>query len=83
MNSNLTVPKAILLGSLMIALSSLFTAEGRSLFIAEANADVAGMSYSDLRRDRDFKKAVKYIIENCSVTGYVDGDYLHSSDISC
>lgn len=31
-------------------------------------ADVAGMNHRELRRDRDFKKAVKYIVENnCSV----------------
>ena len=54
---------------------------GVSLF-EEANADVAGMDHRDLRRDRDFKKAVKYIVQRCSVTGYVEDDYLHSSDIS-
>ena len=48
-----------------------------------ANAEVAGMDNRDLRRDRDFKKAVQYIVENCVVTGYVDVDYLYRSDISC
>ena len=39
-------------------------------FISEVAADVAGMNYSDLRRDRDFKKAVKYIVSaNCSIRG--------------
>ena len=51
--------------------------------IHHAQADVAGMSYRELRRDRDFKKAVKYIVQNCSVSGYVDGGYLYSSNISC
>lgn len=38
----------------------------------EVNADVAGMDYRDLKRDRDFKKAVKSIVENCSVDdGYI------------
>ena len=38
--------------------------------VQEAQADVAGMSYRDLRRDRDFKKAVKYVVNNsCSVDG--------------
>ena len=47
-----------------------------------ANAEVAGMDNRDLRRDRDFKKAVQYIVENCGVTGYVDGDYIYRGDIS-
>ena len=34
------------------------------LYIPEASADVAGMNYLDLRRDYDFKKAVRYLIEN-------------------
>jgi hypothetical protein len=51
--------------------------------IDKVSADVAGMDYRDLRRDRDFKKAVRYIVESCSVSGYVDGDYLYSTSISC
>ena len=51
--------------------------------ISEADADVAGMSYIELRRDRDFKKAVRYIVEQCSISGYVDGGYLYSTSISC
>ena len=59
--------------------------------IDTVKAEVAGMDYRDLRRDRDFKKAVAYIVEgivediveDCSVSGYVDGDYLYSSSISC
>ena len=35
--------------------------------ISAVYADVAGMNYRDLRRDRDFRKAVKQIIENCDV----------------
>jgi hypothetical protein len=46
--------------------------------VGAAYADVAGMDYRDLRRDRDFKKAVKYIVNNCSVD--IDGDY---GSISC
>ena len=42
--------------------------------INKASADVAGMNHRELRRDRDFKKAVKHIVERCSVT---------SSGISC
>jgi len=70
----LTIPKAILIGSFMIALAILFRIDGASLLVAEAKAKVAGMSYSDLRRDRDFKKAVRYIVEDCTVS---------ESSISC
>ncbi len=46
------------------------------------------VDYSDIdwygaHRDRGFKKAVKYVVENCSVSGYVENGYLYSSDISC
>ena len=42
--------------------------------INEAQADVAGMSHSDLRRDRDFKKAVKSVVSgNC----FVDGESIY------
>ncbi|MDC1115937.1 hypothetical protein OAT37_04245 [Alphaproteobacteria bacterium] len=51
--------------------------------IDKVRSEVAGMDYRDLRRDRDFKKAVKYIVERCSVSGYVDSDYLYSTSISC
>ena len=51
--------------------------------INEVSADVAGMDQFDLRRDRDFKKAVGYIVEDCEVRGYVDDGYLHSTSISC
>ena len=40
----------------------------------KAHAEVADMDYQDLRRDRDFKKAVQYIVESCEVDG---------EDISC
>ena len=43
--------------------------------IAQANADVAGMDYRDLRRDRDFRKAVEYIVEDCYI--------LMNTSISC
>jgi len=42
--------------------------------VPAAYAEVAGMSWYDLRSDYDFKKAVKYIVERCDV----DGD-----DIDC
>lgn len=42
--------------------------------VTEAHADVAGMDYYDLGRDRDFKKAVRYVINgNC----YLDNDYVY------
>ena len=51
--------------------------------IDNVKAEVAGMDHRDLRRDRDFKKAVAYIVEDCSVSGYVNGDHLYSTSISC
>jgi len=83
MMPNQSIPNAILLGSLVIALAIFFRMDGASLFVEDAKADVAGMDHRDLRRDRDFKKAVKYIVENCSVSGYVDDDYLYNTSISC
>ena len=42
--------------------------------IDKVKADVAGMDHRDLRRDRDFKKAVRYVISgNC----YVDSGYVY------
>lgn len=34
-----------------------------------ARAEVAGMGAADLRRDRDFRRAVQSIVEGCSVSG--------------
>jgi len=34
-----------------------------------AKADVAGMNWRDLSRDRDFKKAVQDIVGSCTVDG--------------
>lgn len=82
MLNNLTIAKAILIGSFAISTTFLINAGSMQPFIAEAEADVAGMDYRDLRRDRDFKKAVKYIVENCSVSGSVDGEDIDAS-ISC
>jgi hypothetical protein len=56
---------------------------GRVSLLASANAEVAGMDHRDLRRDSDFKKAVIYIVEDCDGSGYVDGDYVYSLDLSC
>jgi hypothetical protein len=80
---NLTTPRAILIGSLAIASAILFRVDGTSFMLEEAKAEVAGMTYSELRQDRDFKKAVAYIVESCSLSGYVAGDSLNGVSISC
>ena len=56
--------------------------------ISPVKVDVAGMDYYDLRTDYDFKKAVKYLIEDmvegCNISGYADREgYIYSSSISC
>ena len=33
--------------------------------------------------DQRSKRNIERIIESCSVTGYVDGDYLYDGDIDC
>ena len=49
-------------------------ANNRFNVIPLAQADVAGMTYHDLRRDRDFKKAVQRVVsDNC----YVDGSNVY------
>ncbi len=35
--------------------------------ISKVYAEVSGMNYFELRRDRDFKKAVQYIVEDCDI----------------
>jgi len=61
----------------------------KSGFISEVAAEVGGMSYLDLRRDRDFKKAVRSIVDSdCTVRlsgGYVESDYIYglNGDLSC
>ena len=52
-------------------------------FISNIHADVDGMGYRELRRDRDFRRAVESIVEGCSVSGYVDDDYLYGTSVSC
>ena len=65
--------KNLLLG--IIAINLTFISFNLALKSVEpVQAEVGGMDYSDLRRDRDFKKAVKYVISgNC----YVDSDYVY------
>ena len=58
-------------------------------FAPVVHAEVAGMDRYDLKRDRDFKRAVEDIaedvIEDCEVSGgYVDGDYIYGTrEIEC
>lgn len=47
-------------------------------FLPAARAEVAGMDHSDLSRDRDFRRAVEGIVEDCQVS--VDTD---TGSISC
>lgn len=35
---------------------------------AQVRADFAGMSWQELRRDRDFRRAVEDIVTSCSVS---------------
>ena len=94
----MTTPKAILISALLLVLAILFRPGGIS-YIDSARADVAGMSYYELKLDYDFKRAVRSIIEDevmsiieddvesivedCDVTGYVNNNRLYSGDISC
>lgn len=55
--------------SIAIALTILNTILLTVQLAPVAKAAVAGMDYMDLRRDRDFRKAVEYIVEDCSVSG--------------
>ena len=82
MLKELTIAKSILIGSFVISAAIFINAGNIPSLISNAKAEVAGMDHRDLRRDRDFKKAVIYILENCSVNGSVyDGDI--DASISC
>ena len=72
MKNKLTIPQSILIGSLMIAGTILYTNGFNFSVIPEVKADVGGMNHRELRRDRDFKKAVKYIVERCYIS--IDGE---------
>ena len=41
-------------------------------------AEVNGMDYRELRRDRDFRRAVQDIVEGCGGSGFVNGNYVYS-----
>ena len=61
MNNKLTIPIAILIGFFMIAVSILYT-NGFNF------SEVAGMDASDLKSDKDFKKAVLSIARGAHFT---------------
>jgi len=55
----------ILLGIIAVSLLAI-TAK---LYVPEAQAAVAGMDWTDLKLDYDFKTAVRKIVEDCVVDG--------------
>lgn len=59
-----SMPAAVFMGLTLIAAAIFFGPNAPT-----ADADVAGMNYIDLRNDRDFEKAVEYIVERCEVDG--------------
>ena len=59
----ITTPNAILISAVLLALAILFRIDGMS-YINSAKAEVAGMSYYDLKLDYDFKKAVGDIVDS-------------------
>ena len=64
------------IGVLVIAISLAVIALKLPIGPSPATADVAGMNWRDLTRDRDFRRAVSGIVDDCSVsgtgTGWVD-----------
>ena len=67
MNNKLTTPKSILIGSLMIAGSILYSNGFNFSIIPEVKAKVAGMDSRDLRKDPDFRSAVGSVVNQCLV----------------
>ena len=68
MNNNLTIPIAILIGFFMIAVSILYTNVFNFLIFPEVKSEIAGMDVSDLKNDKDFKKAVLSIVRGADFT---------------
>jgi len=67
--TKLTLPKSILIGFALIALS-IASIPYSNLIVPKAYANVAGMDYYDLKSDYDFKKAVKQVVSaSCRVQG--------------
>jgi hypothetical protein len=59
---------------LLLFLAGYFAHDVVTQFTPVAVAEVAGMNHYELKRDRDFKKAVKKVVSgNC----YVDGEYIY------
>ena len=50
------------------------------LFTNSVNAEAVGMAYYDLISNLDFKIAVQYIVEDCSIDISITGEY---ADVSC
>ena len=68
MNNKLTIPIAILIGFFMIAVSILYTNVFNFSIIPEVKSEIAGMDASDLKSDKDFKKAVLSIVRGGDFT---------------
>ncbi|WOH70659.1 hypothetical protein RX330_20390 [Bradyrhizobium sp. NDS-1] len=54
---------------LLVALTAVNVGAALVNFASKARADVAGMDYMELKRDRDFRRAVQSIVEGCSLNG--------------
>ena len=68
MINKLTIPIAIIIGFFMIAVSILYTNVFNFSFIPEVKSEVGGMDASDLKSDKDFKKAVLSIVRGADFT---------------
>ena len=68
MNNKLTIPIAILIGFFLIAVSILYTNGFNFSIIPGVKSEIAGMDESDLKRDKDFKKAVLSIVRGADFT---------------
>ena len=70
--SELTTPKAVLIGFFLIAISIATLPITSSMLIGDASAE-----------EQRSKRSIERIIERCDVTGYVSDDYLYNGDIDC
>ena len=73
---NTAIPKAIVTGAFLIAMDIISKDNAIFPVVLDSEADVAGMDYKALMEDKDFKKAVQYIVENCLVSGSVSDDVI-------
>ena len=69
MKNKLTIPQSILIGSLMIAGTILYTNGFNYSIIPKVKAEVAGMDEYDLKNDSDFEGAVEGICTSI-IEGY-------------